>query len=56
MTAYGQAHSYNQSKAVFQKGTVVEAIEVRKNSDTEYWIRTYSGWLCARLDGNIYIK
>lgn len=56
MTTYGINHSYNQTKAVFKKGTVVEAMEVKKISNTEYWIKTYSGWLCAMTNGDIYIK
>jgi hypothetical protein len=56
MTSYGINHSYNQTKAVFKKGTVIEAMEVKKVSDKEYWIKTYSGWLCAMIDGDIYIK
>jgi hypothetical protein len=56
LSSYGKQHSYNQSKAVFKAGTVVEALEVKKNSKEEYWIRTYSGWLCARTKTDIYIK
>ena len=56
MTNYGINHSYNQTKAVFKKGTIVEAIEVKKINNTEYWIKTYSGWLCAMANGDIYIK
>lgn len=56
LSAYGQAHSYNQSRAVFKKGTVIETLEVKKNSKGEYWIRTYSGWMCARTATDTYIK
>ena len=56
LSAYGKSHSYNQSKAVFKKGTVVEALEVKKNSKGEYWIRTYSGWMCATTASEVYIK
>ena len=56
MTNYGINHSYNQTKAVFKKGTIVEAIEIKKVNNNEYWIKTYSGWLCAMANGDIYIK
>lgn len=56
LSNYGQQHSYNQSKAVFKKGTIIEALEVKKNSKEEYWIRTYSGWMCAKTKTDIYIK
>lgn len=56
LSSYGKTHSYNQSKAVFKKGTIVEALDVKKNSQSEYWIKTYSGWLCATTGDSIYIK
>ncbi len=56
LTADGKKNSYNQTKAVLKTGTKVTALEVKKISDKEYWLQIPSGWVCARIDGDIYIE
>lgn len=52
----GKKHSYNQTKAVLKKGTVITALEIKKISASEVWIRCASGWVAAISEGKVYIK
>ena len=42
--------------AVFEKGTVVTALQVATLSNGNIWIRVPSGWVCAKEGNEIYIK
>lgn len=42
--------------AVFKKGTVVTALEVKSLSNGNIWLRVPSGWVCAKENNKIYIK
>ena len=56
LTADGKNHAYNQSKAVFKKGTKVTVLEVKNLDAKNIFIRCPSGWCMAVCNGEQYIK
>lgn len=55
LTADGRKHAVNQKKAVMKMGTRVTCKEDRFDDDGNEWLRTPSGWMCARLGEKVYI-
>ena len=58
LTADGKAHATSTkstANAVLKKGTKVTCLEV-KTVGTYVWIRTPSGWLCAKNGSAVYLK
>ena len=51
LSADGQAHSIEQEMATLLEGTQVSCLEVQNN-----FIRIPSGWICAELDGEVFVK
>ncbi len=56
LTADGKTHAYNQTQAIFKRGTKITVLEVKKLSDKTTFVRCPSGWLAAIYNGEIYIK
>lgn len=55
LSSDGKKNAYNQTYAVFKKGTKITALKVTKVSNTT-WIQCPSGWICAKSGNTIYIK
>ena len=62
LTANGRENAVNQSasaQAVFKEGTEITALEVKAvNSPqrVDVWFRCPSGWICARMGDEVYVK
>jgi hypothetical protein len=56
LTADGKKHAYKQIYAVLKKGTKVTLQSVTKKSDTEYWGKIPSGYICLKSGSKIYVK
>ena len=62
LTANGRENAVNRSasaQAVFREGTEITALEVKavySAQRVEVWFRCPSGWLCARMGEEVYVK
>lgn len=56
LTVDGKKNAYKQNLAVLKKGTKVTIQKVIKNSDTEYWAKIPSGYICLMSGNTIYVK
>ena len=62
LTANGRECAVNKSasaQAVFKEGTEITALEVKavySAQRVEVWFRCPSGWLCARMGEEVYVK
>lgn len=55
LTADGKKHALNQENATLKEGTKVTVQEV-KSVDGDTWVRIPSGWICAKYNGDKYLK
>lgn len=55
LTADGKKHTLNQENATLKEGTKVTVQEV-KTVDGDTWVRIPSGWICAKYNGDKYLK
>lgn len=62
LTANGRENAVNKSasaQAVFREGTEITALEVKavySAQRVDVWFRCPSGWLCARMGEEVYVK
>ena len=62
LTANGRENAVNRSasaQAVFKSGTEITALEVKaiySPQRVDVWFRCPSGWLCARMGEEVYVK
>lgn len=57
LTADGRKHAYSSNGyGVLKAGTTVTALEIRKISNSEIWLRIPSGWVAAVYGGCKYIQ
>ena len=62
LTANGRENAVNRSasaQAVFREGTEITALEVKavySPQRVEVWFRCPSGWICARMGEEVYVK
>lgn len=62
ITANGRENAVNKSasaQAVFREGTEITALEVKavySPQRVEVWFRCPSGWICARMGEEVYVK
>ena len=62
LTANGRecaVNKYASAQAVFKEGTEITALEVKavySAQRVEVWFRCPSGWLCARMGEEVYVK
>lgn len=49
---YAIAHSVNTKYLVLKENTVIDALEVIKDSNHNIWIRIYSGWIVVYYKGD----
>lgn len=54
LTADGKAHDSNKNGCL-DKGTVITCLEVNEH-DAEIWVRCPSGWICAKMGNEVYLK
>lgn len=54
LTADGKAHDSSKTGCL-DKGTVITCLEVNEH-DNEIWLRCPSGWICAKIGNEVYIK
>lgn len=55
LTADGRKHALDQENATLKEGTKVTVQEV-KTVDGDTWVRIPSGWICAKYNGDKYLK
>lgn len=55
LTADGKKHALNQENATLKEGTKVTVQEV-KTVDGDTWVKIPSGWICAKYNGDKYLK
>ena len=62
LTANGRENAVNKSasaQAVFREGTEITALEVKavySPQRVDVWFRCPSGWICARMGDEVYVK
>lgn len=55
LTKDAKNNSLNQMKAVLKKGTKITCQMIIKKTN-EIWLKIPSGFVCAKIDGKVYIK
>ena len=56
LSAEEKKNAYNQTYAVLKKGTKITLRGVIRRSDTEYWGKIASGYVCLMSGSKKYVK